>query len=134
MSPAHIPQLSKHLSETCATHLGHLQRVRKNLRSTKSRALITCDDDADFTVPGVVKSLTVDEYANEQQKENDTKAMQVRERRDWLLRTEVDSYNPMRWESLTAEQQNAIRVYRQALLDITAQPGFPWTIEWPEQP
>lgn len=91
----------------------------------------TCDDDADFTVPGVVKSLTVDEYANEQQKENDTKAMQVRERRDWLLRTEVDSYNPMRWESLTAEQQNAIRVYRQALLDITAQPGFPWTIEWP---
>ena len=27
--------ISKHLSETCATHLGHLQRVRKNLRSTK---------------------------------------------------------------------------------------------------
>ena len=24
--------------------------------------------------------------------------------------------------------------YRQALRDITSQPGFPWTIEWPEQP
>jgi len=24
--------------------------------------------------------------------------------------------------------------YRQALRDITAQEGFPWTIEWPEQP
>ena len=24
--------------------------------------------------------------------------------------------------------------YRQALRDITAQAGFPWTIDWPEQP
>lgn len=24
--------------------------------------------------------------------------------------------------------------YRQALRDVTAQPGFPWTIEWPQQP
>jgi len=24
--------------------------------------------------------------------------------------------------------------YRQALRDVTAQEGFPWTIEWPEQP
>ena len=24
--------------------------------------------------------------------------------------------------------------YRQALRDVTAQAGFPWTIEWPEQP
>jgi hypothetical protein len=25
-------------------------------------------------------------------------------------------------------------VYRQALRDVTAQAGFPWTVEWPEQP
>ena len=24
--------------------------------------------------------------------------------------------------------------YRQALRDVSLQPGFPWTIEWPEQP
>jgi hypothetical protein len=24
--------------------------------------------------------------------------------------------------------------YRQALRDISAQPGFPWTVNWPEQP
>ena len=25
-------------------------------------------------------------------------------------------------------------IYRQALRDISAQPGFPWTVNWPEQP
>ena len=94
----------------------------------------TCDDDADLTIPGVIRSLTLDEYQLEQRKENDTKAMQVRERRDWLLRTEVDSFNPMRWESLTTEQQDAMRGYRQALLDVTAQAGFPWNVTWPVAP
>lgn len=94
----------------------------------------TCDDDADLTTPGVIRSLTLDEYQLEQRKENDTKAMQVRERRDWLLRTEVDSYNPIRWETLMPEQQDAMRGYRQALLDITTQPGFPWNVTWPVAP
>jgi multidrug resistance efflux pump len=30
--------------------------------------------------------------------------------------------------------QAAWAAYRQALRDITSQAGFPWTIEWPEQP
>ena len=30
--------------------------------------------------------------------------------------------------------QAAWATHRQALRDITSQPGFPWTIEWPEQP
>ena len=94
----------------------------------------TCDDDADLDVPGVIRALTPEEYQLERQKENDTKAMQVRERRDWLLRTEVDSYNPMRWETLTPEAQAAMRAYRQALLDVTAQSGFPWDVQWPAQP
>lgn len=33
----------------------------------------------------------------------------------------------------TADKQ-AWATYRQALRDITAQAGFPWTIDWPEQP
>jgi hypothetical protein len=33
----------------------------------------------------------------------------------------------------TADKQ-AWATYRQALRDITSQTGFPWTIEWPEQP
>jgi hypothetical protein len=30
--------------------------------------------------------------------------------------------------------QAAWAAYRQALRDITSQAGFPWTIDWPEQP
>jgi hypothetical protein len=33
----------------------------------------------------------------------------------------------------TADKQ-AWAAYRQALRDITSQAGFPWTIDWPEQP
>jgi hypothetical protein len=34
----------------------------------------------------------------------------------------------------TPVDQAAWAAYRQALRDITAQAGFPWTIDWPEQP
>lgn len=30
--------------------------------------------------------------------------------------------------------KTAWATYRQALRDITSQSGFPWTVEWPEQP
>lgn len=94
----------------------------------------TCDDDADLSIPGVEKVLTAEEYADEQRKENDTKAMQVRQHREYLLRTQVDAINPMRWETLTAQQQDAWKTYRQALLDIPQQTGFPWNVVWPTQP
>jgi hypothetical protein len=94
----------------------------------------TCDDDADVSIPGVVKILTADEFAHERFKENDTKAAQVRERRQYLLITTVDSVNPMRWETLSSEEQEAYRAYRQALLDVPQQAGFPWNVVWPEHP
>jgi hypothetical protein len=36
--------------------------------------------------------------------------------------------------SLSAEKKAAWNAYRQALRDVTAQAGFPWTIDWPTQP
>jgi len=36
--------------------------------------------------------------------------------------------------SLTEEQKEAWATYRQALRDITKQPGFPESIEWPSTP
>lgn len=43
-----------------------------------------------------------------------------RAQRDSLLLTVVDHYQkPLVWESLTTEQQDKVRVYRQALLDST---------------
>ena len=63
-------------------------------------------------------------------------AAQVRNRRDYLLMAEVDpiASNALRWASLTADQQQAWADYRQALLDITQQAGFPHNVTWPSKP
>lgn len=58
----------------------------------------------------------------------------ARARRDTLLKEVVDSVNPMRWEALTDAQKDAWRAYRQALLDVPQQEGFPTEINWPEIP
>lgn len=45
---------------------------------------------------------------------------EFRQNRDKLLSTVVDHYQkPLVWESLTTEQQDKVRVYRQELLDST---------------
>jgi len=94
----------------------------------------TCDDDANINIAGVVRSLTPEEYAHEQWLENDTKAAQVRQHRNYLLSTTVDTLNPIRWELLSTEEQNAWRIYRQELLDVPDQDGFPWNVIWPSTP
>lgn len=54
--------------------------------------------------------------------------------RNQLLADGPDRVNPMWWGSMTAAQQSDVTTYRQALLDITNQFGFPMDIEWPEIP
>lgn len=61
-------------------------------------------------------------------------AVSVRAARDDKLRNICDRVNPMRWEDMTADQKQAQRTYRQALLDLPEQTGFPWTITWPDAP
>lgn len=60
----------------------------------------------------------------------------VRMKRDTRLSEEVDPIvsNPLRWGSLSDEQQLAFTVYRQNLLDITEQEGFPHNVVWPTKP
>ncbi len=55
-----------------------------------------------------------------------------RAKRDALLQTTIDAMNPMRWETLTEPQKDAWRAYRQALLDVPQQAGFPHDITWPQ--
>lgn len=57
------------------------------------------------------------------------KAGQVRAERNGLL-TASD------WTQVADApvDKEAWAAYRQALRDITAQPGFPWTVTWPEMP
>lgn len=63
-------------------------------------------------------------------------AAEVRSMRDYKLRTEVDPIvtNPLRWADLTAEKQAEWATYRRALLDITQQQGFPYSVTWPAKP
>lgn len=59
---------------------------------------------------------------------NDSVKEAVRQERNRRLKNEVDSIvlNPLRWASLTTEQQQTVASHRIALLDITNNPSFPW--------
>ena len=85
------------------------------------------EDSQVFTI--AVEPLTPEEIeANTQ-----SQWAKVRSQRDTMLRDNVDTMNPMRWETLTTEQQQTWRDYRQALLDVTNQDD-PYNIVWPMQP
>lgn len=65
-------------------------------------------------------------------------AARIRYERDIRLR-KCDKMSPMRWLTMTDEQKQAWADYRQALLDIPQQPGFPWggdidAAPWPTLP
>lgn len=62
-------------------------------------------------------------------------AKEVRRERDTRL-SELDKIvsNPLRWASYTTEKQNELSEYRQALLDVPQQEGFPYEVKWPEHP
>lgn len=60
---------------------------------------------------------------------------QARAKRDGLLR-ELDAIvtNPLRWSTFDDTQKQALADYRQALLDVPQQDGFPENINWPIKP
>jgi hypothetical protein len=62
-------------------------------------------------------------------------AAEVRADRDGRL-TEVDAVagNALRWAALDADTQTEWAAYRQALLDVPQQVGFPNTVTWPTKP
>ena len=63
-------------------------------------------------------------------------AAQARAKRDGLLfYFDTELYrNQFYWESLTQEQRDERLAYRQALLDVPEQEGFPHTVVWPDFP
>lgn len=56
-----------------------------------------------------------------------------RQKRNALL-TQVDEISATRYASLTLEQQTELQQYRQALLDVPQQAGFPESVTWPTKP
>lgn len=67
---------------------------------------------------------------------NEQAAKSVRSERLRRLVLEVDPLvsNPLRWNDLTSEKREEWAAYRTALLNITAQIGFPLTVVWPVKP
>ena len=57
----------------------------------------------------------------------------IRSQRSSLLYA-IDRINPVWYNSLSAEQQTQLAQYRQLLLDVPQQAGFPTQIEWPTKP
>lgn len=62
-------------------------------------------------------------------------ASEIRDERDKLL-VELDEVvlNPLRFASFTDEQKAELATYRQALLDVPQQSGFPVEVAWPVRP
>lgn len=99
--------------------------------------------DTDMTInndellAAMSKNGDVAAYVPPTQAELDAQAANVaRAERNDRLETEVDEIagNALRWASLSAEQQRAWADYRQALLDVPSQSGFPHDIVWPNKP
>lgn len=67
---------------------------------------------------------------------DEDKAQGIRASRDFILSEDVDPLvtNPLRWADLTAVEQAAWTAYRQALLDVPQQSGFPTSVTWPTKP
>ena len=63
-------------------------------------------------------------------------AAEVRTERGRRLKADVDlvAGNAMRWAALSDEQRQAWAGYRQALLDVPQQSGFPHNVTWPSKP
>jgi len=59
----------------------------------------------------------------------------LRDQRDAKLK-QFDAIvsNPLRWAEFTDAQKTELAAYRQALLDVPQQDGFPAQVLWPELP
>jgi len=58
----------------------------------------------------------------------------ARNTRNQLLQQTIDRVNPVWYASLNQQQQTELAAYRQALLDVPQQNGFPSEIQWPNCP
>jgi len=62
-------------------------------------------------------------------------AADVRADRDFRLsQLDIVLSNPLRWAAMSDSEKAPWITYRQALLDVPAQSGFPNTVTWPSSP
>lgn len=63
-------------------------------------------------------------------------APRTRTQRNSILANEVDPIvsNPLRWAAMSQDKRVEWAAYRQALLDVPQQAGFPASVNWPSKP
>jgi hypothetical protein len=97
-----------------------------------------CDDDADVNVDTVIEVLTDEKYHEEslargvRLKNIQLESDEVRKQRNYLLETQVDPIGPAWWDAMDNEQKDKLKKYRQDLLNIPQQEGFPFEVVWPK--
>lgn len=79
----------------------------------------------------VMTGKTKTQYDEEIQNE---KASSARDKRNFLLSSSVDTINVIRYNTMKEKDKKAWEEYRQALLDVPQQEGFPDNIIWPTPP
>jgi hypothetical protein len=100
--------------------------------------LDTTDTDTTINNDAVMSLIGTDftAYVPPTQAELDAAAAaDVRDDRDGrLLEVDAIAGNALRWAALDADTQATWATYRQALLDVPQQSGFPTDITWPTKP
>jgi len=85
--------------------------------------------------PGAYYEWNGSDWVKDTQAEYEGLSVEVRILRDKELRSlDKVTSNPLRWASFTDEQKSAYADYRQALLDVPQQDGFPYDVTWPTKP
>ena len=85
--------------------------------------LLAIGDDAEAYVPPTQEELDA------------ALSVDVRADRDSRLgEVDVVAGNALRWSALDSDTQSEWATYRQALLDVPQQAGFPTTVTWPVKP
>lgn len=75
----------------------------------------------------------VDLTENEKEQVRLDEIERIRNIRNVFLQ-EVDAISAVRWAMMPKTQQTAWKNYRQGLLDVPEQVGFPFSIDWPIKP
>jgi len=86
------------------------------------------------TDTGYVRQWSVEALPADVVEENQKEALEVREAQVRGDRNMLLSQSDWTQLADSTADKAAWAEYRQALRDITAQAGFPWTIDWPTQP
>jgi len=91
------------------------------------------DDDADLSTPGVIRELDQTQLDGVKDTERSNFENKFRVERNSRL-IAVDRVNPLWMEQMTQEEIDEVRAYRQALLDVPQQTGYPFGFTWPDLP